>query len=148
MQRRSHTTASCFATFLLPHVLSVADAEERRRITRVCRLAWNIALLGSGHESAPCVRLVRTPRERASTVYGPPAMADLAGQGVNTAVRDDGDVATAVHRSVEHLLDGAYDPALCVNGLFPAADILVGMSKEQVRHGFASFGGHGELAVA
>jgi len=41
---RPHTTASCFATYLLPHVLFVADFEERGRIAKVCCLAWNIAL--------------------------------------------------------------------------------------------------------
>ena len=48
MQRRS--TASCFATYLLPHVLFVADAEERARIARVCYLAWNIALFPEARE--------------------------------------------------------------------------------------------------
>jgi len=41
---RSHTTASCFATYLLPHVLFVASFEERERIAKVCSLAWNIGL--------------------------------------------------------------------------------------------------------
>ena len=41
---RHLSIASCFATYLLPHVLFVADAEERQRIARVCCLAWNIAL--------------------------------------------------------------------------------------------------------
>jgi len=41
---RPHTTASCFATYLLPHVLFVADFEERERIAKVCSLAWNIGL--------------------------------------------------------------------------------------------------------
>jgi len=41
---RPHTTASCFATYLLPHVLFVADFEERERIAKVCCLAWNIGL--------------------------------------------------------------------------------------------------------
>ena len=42
MPRRS--TASCFTTYLLPHVLFVADFEERQRIARLCCLAWNIGL--------------------------------------------------------------------------------------------------------
>lgn len=41
---KRHTTASCFATYLLPHVLFVADFEERQRIAKVCCLAWNIGL--------------------------------------------------------------------------------------------------------
>jgi len=41
---RPHSTASCFATYLPPHVLFVADFEERERIAKVCCLAWNIGL--------------------------------------------------------------------------------------------------------
>jgi len=41
---RPHTTASCFATYLLPHVLFIADFQERERIAKVCCLAWNIGL--------------------------------------------------------------------------------------------------------
>jgi len=41
---KRHSTASCFATYLLPHVLFVDDFEERERIAKVCCLAWNIAL--------------------------------------------------------------------------------------------------------
>lgn len=48
MQR--HSTASCFATYLLPNVLFVADPEERERVARVCHLAWNIALFPSASE--------------------------------------------------------------------------------------------------
>ncbi len=33
---KRHTTASCFATYMLPHGLFVADFEERERIARVC----------------------------------------------------------------------------------------------------------------
>jgi len=39
-----HSTASCFATYLLPHVPFVADFEERRRAARFSCLAWNIGL--------------------------------------------------------------------------------------------------------
>ncbi len=49
---RPHTTASCFATYLLPHVLFVADFEERERIARVCCLAWNIGLFPDAVERA------------------------------------------------------------------------------------------------
>ena len=48
MQR--HSTASCFATYLLPHVLFVADPEERGRIAGACCLAWNIALFPDARE--------------------------------------------------------------------------------------------------
>src|ERR1035441_6118035 len=41
---KTPTTASCFATYTLPHVLFVDDFEERRRIAMICCLAWNISL--------------------------------------------------------------------------------------------------------
>ncbi len=47
---KRHTTASCFATYMLPHVLFVADFEERQRIAKVCCLAWNIALFPDAAE--------------------------------------------------------------------------------------------------
>ena len=47
---KRHTTASCFATYLLPHVLFVADFEERQRIAKVCCLAWNIGLFPDAAE--------------------------------------------------------------------------------------------------
>lgn len=49
---KRHTTASCFATYMLPHVLFVADFEERERIARVCCLAWNIGLFPDAAERA------------------------------------------------------------------------------------------------
>ncbi len=49
---RPHTTASCFATYLLPHVLFVAGFEERERIARVCGLAWNIGLFPDAADRA------------------------------------------------------------------------------------------------
>ena len=49
---KRHTTASCFATYMLPHVLFVADFEERERIVRVCCLAWNIGLFPDAAERA------------------------------------------------------------------------------------------------
>ena len=47
-----HITASCFATYMLPHVLFVADFEERDRIAGVCCLAWNIGLFPNAAERA------------------------------------------------------------------------------------------------
>jgi len=47
---RLHTTTSCFATYLLPHVLFVADFEERERIAKVCCLAWNIGLFSDDRD--------------------------------------------------------------------------------------------------
>jgi hypothetical protein len=47
---KRHTTASCFAIYLLPHVLFVAEFEERQRIAKVCCLAWNIGLFPDAAE--------------------------------------------------------------------------------------------------
>jgi len=47
---KPHSTASLFATYLLPHVLFVADFAERQRIAKVCCLAWNIALFPDAAE--------------------------------------------------------------------------------------------------
>jgi len=52
---KRHTTASCFATYMLPHVLFVADFEERERIARVCCLAWNIGLFPQGSRTKDAV---------------------------------------------------------------------------------------------
>ncbi|MES2355675.1 MAG: hypothetical protein V4568_15010 [Pseudomonadota bacterium] len=38
-----HTAASCFSTFLLPHLLFVPGFDERQKIAGVCCLAWNIS---------------------------------------------------------------------------------------------------------
>ena len=122
--------------------------------------------LESGHESALSVRFVRTLREQTSDVDSLPAVMDPTGRGVesevvaavvgrlvvlppnsivaqvtqqqrpDTAVRDNGDCAAAVCRNSENFFDSTYDPALRVDGLFPTADVLVGMGKEQIGHGF------------
>lgn len=39
---RPYTTAACFATYVLPHVLFVAAFEERARVVQACCLGWNI----------------------------------------------------------------------------------------------------------
>ena len=49
---KRHTTASCFATYLLPHVLFMTNFEERQRIAKVCCLAWNIGLFPDAAERA------------------------------------------------------------------------------------------------
>ena len=47
---RPPTTASCFATSLVPHVLFAESFEERRKIAKACCLAWNIALFPDADE--------------------------------------------------------------------------------------------------
>jgi hypothetical protein len=41
---KQYTAASCFVTYLLPHVLFVPDFGERKRVVQACCLAWNISL--------------------------------------------------------------------------------------------------------
>lgn len=41
---KPYTTASCFATYLLPHILFMPGFAERQQVVRICCLAWNIAL--------------------------------------------------------------------------------------------------------
>ena len=41
---KQYTAASCFATFMLPHVMFVRDFEERKKATMCCCLGWNISL--------------------------------------------------------------------------------------------------------
>ena len=48
MKRSS--TAACFTTWLLPHILFVGDFEERQRIVGVCCLAWNLGLFANSEE--------------------------------------------------------------------------------------------------
>ncbi len=55
---RPYTTAACFATYALPHVLFVVDIEERSRIARACCLAWNIALFPTADERERLIRQI------------------------------------------------------------------------------------------
>ena len=55
---KTHTTASCFATYMLPHVLFVDDFEERRRITMICCLAWNISLFPDARQREEHIEMV------------------------------------------------------------------------------------------
>jgi hypothetical protein len=41
---KPYTTASCFASYLLPHVLFVPEFAERKKVAQACCLAWNISL--------------------------------------------------------------------------------------------------------
>jgi hypothetical protein len=44
------TTASCFTTFMLPHILFVDDFQERQKVVATCCLAWNISLFPDADE--------------------------------------------------------------------------------------------------
>ena len=73
---RPYTTAACFAAYLLPHVLFVADADERGRVAHVCNLAWNIALFPTAAERERHVQatadLVARDAEGGDAETGPP----------------------------------------------------------------------------
>jgi hypothetical protein len=55
---KTHTTASCFATYTLPHVLFVDNFEERRRIAMICCLAWNIGLFPDNRQREGHIEMV------------------------------------------------------------------------------------------
>ena len=55
---KTPTTASCFATYTLPHVLFVDDFEERRRIAMICCLAWNISLFPDARQREKHIEMV------------------------------------------------------------------------------------------
>ncbi len=55
---KTPTTASCFATYILPHVLFVDDFEERRRIAMICCLAWNISLFPEARQREKHIQMV------------------------------------------------------------------------------------------
>jgi hypothetical protein len=41
---KSVTTASCFTTYMLPHILFVDGFAERQHVVMICCLAWNISI--------------------------------------------------------------------------------------------------------
>lgn len=55
---KTHTTAACFATYTLPHVLFVDGFEERRRIAMICCLAWNISLSPDARQREEHIEMV------------------------------------------------------------------------------------------
>jgi hypothetical protein len=55
---KTPTTASCFATYILPHVLFVDDFEERQRIAMTCCLAWNISLFPDARQREEQIEMV------------------------------------------------------------------------------------------
>jgi hypothetical protein len=55
---KTPTTAACFATYILPHVLFVDDFEERRRIVMICCLAWNISLFPEARQREEHIQMV------------------------------------------------------------------------------------------
>jgi len=54
---KTPTTASCFATYTLPHVIFVDDFEERRRIAMICCLAWNISLFPEARQREKHIKM-------------------------------------------------------------------------------------------
>jgi hypothetical protein len=44
MKFKQFTVASCFSSFMLPHVLFVEELEARKKAVMSCCLAWNISL--------------------------------------------------------------------------------------------------------
>jgi hypothetical protein len=55
---KTPTTASCFATYALPHVLSVDNFGKRRRIGMIRCLAWNISLFPDARQREEHIEMV------------------------------------------------------------------------------------------
>ena len=50
MKFKQFTVASCFSSFMLPHVLFVEELEARKKAVMSCCLAWNISLFPSAEQ--------------------------------------------------------------------------------------------------
>lgn len=50
LQFKQFTVASCFSSFMLPHVLFVREFEERKKAAMSCCLGWNISLFPEAAE--------------------------------------------------------------------------------------------------
>ncbi|MFJ3319036.1 hypothetical protein ACIPLR_27205 [Herbaspirillum huttiense] len=50
MKIKQFSVASCFSTFVLPHLLFINDLETRNKTAMVCCLAWNISLFPDPEE--------------------------------------------------------------------------------------------------
>lgn len=58
---RPHTTTSCFATYMLPHVLFVADFEEHKTTRRPCWASLPPHLARPDRGKAPALPCLPNP---------------------------------------------------------------------------------------
>ena len=50
LKTKHHSVASCFSSFILPHVLFIQDFEARKKAVMSCCLGWNISLFPGAAE--------------------------------------------------------------------------------------------------
>jgi hypothetical protein len=72
-----HSVVSCFATYLLPHLLFLDDFAARQKIAAACRLAWNISLLSDAAERTEHIDSAWKMTARGDSGLSPPAGVEL-----------------------------------------------------------------------
>ncbi len=72
-----YTIASCFSTYLLPHVLFVDTFEERQKIAMVCCLAWNIGVFHDAEQREKHIEMVWEMTKADNPDVKPPAGLEL-----------------------------------------------------------------------
>ena len=77
-----YSIASCFSTYLLPHVLFVDDFAERQKVAMICCLAWNIGVFHDPQEREQHIERVWKTTEADNPDVTPPA-------GMEEGFKDD-----------------------------------------------------------
>jgi len=77
-----YTIASCFSTYLLPHILFVDDLAERQKVAMICCLAWNIGVFHDPQEREQHIEMVWQTTEADNPGVTPPA-------GMEEGFKDD-----------------------------------------------------------
>jgi len=75
------TVVSCFATYLLPHLLFLDDFAARQKIATACCLAWNISLLSNAAERTEHIDTAWKMTTRGDSGLLPPAGVELGFKG-------------------------------------------------------------------
>ena len=71
---KQHSTASCFATFLLQYLLYVPTFELRQKLTKTCCLGWNIGIFPSAAEREQHIGMVWKMVEADNQESPPPGL--------------------------------------------------------------------------
>jgi hypothetical protein len=83
---KRYTAVSCFVTYLLPHLLFVPDFGERKRVTQVCCLAWNISLSDDAGQRERQLDMVWKMVEADNWEAPPPGLKDGFKQDLRTLI--------------------------------------------------------------
>ena len=111
---RPHTSASCFAIYVVQQLLFVDTFEERRQIVWACCLAWNLALIRDPGE-----------RERQLARVLDAMATDMAGTVPGTR--------EAFAADLRALADLKHDLFPWLSATIAAADLLPGTRTESLR---------------